>query len=263
MALVSQLVAESSLRRFGRALQRGAGAPTERDWERSALLEPRVVPAHPELISDGSGLPFAPSALVGAGDELDPDDGAVAALVAQLARSAAKAASRSQGRAKAPAQPSLAGWRVLARAKGEVLFGRGAPSRLTTVTVRPEGWRGKWRCVTVSQGRPLRATRDGIRASGWRLEPSHEPGPEDTVLRVLVTEQTWSGAERADKRLLPPDLYVDAENFVLTMFVTPRGGFQVRTPNPETPARVVLPHPVGARGLIDGALYEREPAGAD
>jgi hypothetical protein len=39
------------------------------------------------------------------------------------------------------------------------------------------------------------------------------------------------------------------------MFVTPRRGFQVRSPNPETLARVTLPQSIGRRRLIDGALY--------
>jgi len=52
------------------------------------------------------------------------------------------------------------------------------------------------------------------------------------------------------------DLHVGAEELVLTMFVTPRQGFQMRSPNPETPARVTLPSPIGPRRLIDGALYD-------
>ena len=52
-----------------------------------------------------------------------------------------------------------------------------------------------------------------------------------------------------------------AEELVLTMFVTPREGFQTRSPNPETPARIALPSPIGPRRLIDGALYD--PASGD
>ncbi len=79
------------------------------------------------------------------------------------------------------------------------------------------------------------------------------------MLRVLVTEQTFAGGKRADGRLLQPNLYVDAEELVLTMFVTPQPGFQSRSPNPETPVRIALPHPVGTRRLVDGALYDPPP----
>ena len=47
-----------------------------------------------------------------------------------------------------------------------------------------------------------------------------------------------------------------SDEIVLTMFVTPRPGFQMRRPNPETPVRVALPSPLGHRQLIDGALYD-------
>lgn len=229
------------------------------------LLEPRSARRRPELISDGGGLPFAPAALSGSGGQLDPTDAAVGALIAQITRrSVSKRASREldkRGAAPAPALPSLDGWRLLARDDGEVLFGRGHPPELVTVAVRQDGRRGTWTCVGVSKARPLRATRDGIRASGWRLDPTCEADPEQTVLRVLVSEETWAGGKGADSRLLAPDLYVGAEDLVLTMFVTPRPGFQVRSPNPETPARIALPHPMGSRGLIDGALYDSAAPG--
>jgi hypothetical protein len=98
--------------------------------------------------------------------------------------------------------------------------------------------------------------RDGIRASSWRTDPTREVEPDDTVLRVLVTEQAFAGGQRADGRVLPPEIHVDAEELLLTMFVTPHPGFQSRAPNPETPVRITLTHPVGHRRLLDGALYE-------
>jgi hypothetical protein len=47
---------------------------------------------------------------------------------------------------------------------------------------------------------------------------------------------------------------MNADQIVLTIFVTPRPGFQAGSPNPETPVRIALPEPVGLRRLIDGAL---------
>ena len=240
-------MAEPTAGRFGRLFARRSALPTERDWERSVVLEPRRVSHEPDLISDGAGLPFPPAALAGPAGPLDLDDPPVRALMAQLAR-----------RKTAPATPdarSLQGWRVLARHDDEVLFGRGLPPDLVTVAMRREPRRRSWTCSAVSTARPLRATRDGIRASGWRRDLTGESGPQDTIVRVLVTEQTWAGGTRADARLLEPDLHVGADELVLTMFVAPRPGFQVRSPNPETPARVVLPSPIGGRRLVDGALY--------
>lgn len=223
------------------------------------MLKPRPAPRHPELVSDGGGLPFPPAALAAAPGGLDPEDPAVGALIAQLdSRTARKSASRAAGKQDAapPAPSSLEDWRLLARTDAEVLFARGRPPRLLTVAVRRDGLRGSWTCIGTSAARPLRATRDGIRASSWRLDPTHELDPEDTVLRVLVTERTFAGGQRANGRVLAPDLHVDVDELLLTMFVAPQPGFQSRSPNPETPVRIALPQPVGPRRLIDGALYD-------
>jgi hypothetical protein len=225
------------------------------------VLEPCLVSRDPELISDSTGLPFPPSALAGSPGLLDREDPAVGALTALLVsqRPASKGASGARekpGTAAPPAPLSLEGWRLLARTDGEVLFARGYPPQLVTVAARLDARRGTWKCIAVSKARPLRATRDGIRASSWRLDPTHAPEPNESALRVLVTEQTFAGAQRANGRVLAPDLHVNGDELVLTMFVTPKPGFQVRAPNPETPVRVALPHPVGVRLLIDGALYE-------
>ena len=231
------------------------------------MLEPRSASRHPELISDGSGLPFAPAVLTGPAGQLDTGDAAVEVLLATIAR---QAKTNSAGRSWVPwkrgsaspkpvaSTPSLDGWRVAARTGDEVLFARGRPPKLVTVAVR-ESRRRTWTCIAVSSGRPLRTIREGIRASGWRLDPTHEPDSVRRELRILVTEQTWAGGNRADDRLLAPDLHIGEEELVLTMFVTPRPGFQIRAPNPETPARVILPCPVGSRRIIDGALFGSAP----
>lgn len=247
----------SFLRRFA---PRGSRLPSERDWERSAVLQPRLVARDPELISDGGGLPFAPAALGASPVALDPDDPAVGALIAQInaASGSRTGFSLARRRDAAPQEvpASLASWRLLARSEGEAVFGRGQPPQLLTAAVREDSRRHTWKCVAISKARPLRASRDGIRASSWRLDPSREPGPDDTELRVLVTEQTFAGAQGAEGRVLAPNLHLGAGELVLTMFVAPRPGFQARAPNPETPVRVALPEPVSTRRLVDGALYE-------
>jgi hypothetical protein len=233
--------------------------PSDRDWERSAMLEPRPGPRHPELISDGTGLPFSPAALAGTPAPLDPGEAAAAALLAHLtARSAPKRSSRAPWKRRAaPAPPpSLDGWRLLARTDDEVLFGLGRAPKLLTVGMRRAGLRRSWTVVGVSSSRPLRAVRDGIRASSWRPDPTHDVRPEDTVLRVLVTEQTFSSGQRADDRLLAPELFADEAELILTMFIKPRPGYQSAAGNRETPARITLPEPVGERRLIDGALAQ-------
>jgi hypothetical protein len=261
-------VSQSAPRRRRRLPAREAKLPSGRDWERSALLEPQPAPRRPELVSDGAGLPFPPAALDGPPGPLDPEDPAVAALLAQLAvRAAPKRRSRAPWRRTAtPAPPpvSLEDWRLLARTDDEALFGRGQPPQLLTVAVRRNPRRNSWAYEASSAARPLRAARDGIRASSWRLDPEAEPAPGDSVLRLLVSEQAFASGQRADGRVLTPDIHIDADQIVLTVFVTPRPGFQAGSPNPETPVRIALPEPVGLRRLIDGALADliaRTPPG--
>jgi hypothetical protein len=267
-------MSETSPRRRGRKRERKP--PSEREWEASVLLEPRPAPRVAATISDGGGLPFPPSALEAAPAPLDPRDPAAAALIAHLAaRTGAKPAAAKPSfaapwrRRAAPAPqaavaqpppiPGVDGWRVLARTDDEALFGRGLPPQLLTAAVRRESPRRGWAFAGSSAARPLRATRDGIRASSWRLDPRAESSPDDEVLRLLLTEQTFAGGQRADSRVLAPDVYIDEHELVLTIFVTPRPGFQWGSNNPETPVRVALGEPVGLRRLIDGALVRWVP----
>jgi hypothetical protein len=240
--------------------------PSERDWERAAVLEPRPAPREPELISDGVGLPFAPSALAGPPAPLDLQDPVVAGLLAYLTeRAIPKRAARALWKRGAPPPPavpvSLEGWRELARTDDEVLFAYGLPPQLGTVTLKQKSRRRAWTIAGSSVVRSLRATRDGIRASSWRPDPTREITEADTELRLLVTEQAFASGQSADGRVLTPDIYEDDGELVLRIFVSPRpGGFQTATRNPETPVRIALPRPLGPRLLLDGALAYAAPA---
>ena len=222
------------------------------------MLEPRYAPRVPELISDAGGLAFPPSALDGPFKRLDLGDPAVELLLARLeGRAGSSPLRKSEPQVeRRPSSSTLDGWRLIARTGNEGLFGRCMPPDLVMVAVRKDARRGTWSRADKTAGRPLRVTRDGIRASSWRLDPTHELRADDTVLRILVTEQTYAGGKRSDGRVLVPDLYEDEQELVLTMFVTPLEGFLMRSPNPETPVRVALSRPVGGRELIDGAVYE-------
>jgi hypothetical protein len=243
---------------LSRLVARARGVPTERHWERCAVLEPRYAPRVPELVSDAGGLAFPPSALDGPFKPLDPRDPAVEMLAAQVEGRAGSSPLRKGGKPleQRPSSSTLDGWRLIARTGKEALFGRGMPPGLVMVAVQKDARRDTWSRADKTAGRPLRVTRDGIRASSWRLDPTHELRADDTALRILVKEQTYAGGKRADGRVLGPDLYEDEHELILTMFVTALEGFQMRSPNPETPVRVALGHPVGSRELIDGAVYE-------
>jgi hypothetical protein len=207
-------------------------------------LTPAPADRVPSSVGDGSGLVFSPTVFSTPGGGLDEDDPAVQALVGML--------SRQKPRGGAP-PTSLAAWRLLARADDDVLFGYGVPPQLLTVMMRRHRRHG-WNSHVVTKQATLRAVRDGVRASSWRPDPLRPPEPDDTVLRVLVTEQTRAGGKRADDRLQTPGLHIAPGGLVLTIYVTPRVGYQTPSAACETPALVALPEPLGDRAVIDGAL---------
>ncbi len=234
--------------------------PPPEAWERARRLTPAPCAREPALISDGGGLPFTPASAFAAAETLDPSDPAVSALLVQIERGRRHAQPTRLFRPKKKPPPMeasalLAGWRELARSEEEIVFGRGHPPRLLTVAVR-RARRGRWEPLGASNSRPLRAVRDGVRASSWRLDPSFELGPEDSELRILVTEQTLASGTSVSARLQTPDLFSDELELVLRVYVEPLQGYVGRAGRHETPVIVSLPEPVGGRRVLDGALYE-------
>ena len=233
--------------------------PPPEAWEKAPALVPVAGPAEPALISDGGGLPFAPSRLSRDAAPLDPEDPAVAALLVQIDRGRRQAQPGRLFRPRAKPAPigtseKLAGWRELARAEDAAVYGRGHPPQLLTVAVRRTR-RDRWEPVGASNSRPLRAVRDGVRASSWRLDPASVIDRELRELRILVTEVTMASGAPAAERLLEPELYLDDEHLVLRVFVKPLEGYVGRTARRETPVIVRLPEPVGTRQPTDGAVW--------
>lgn len=234
--------------------------PAPEVWEQAPRLETVAGAAEPALVSDGGGLPFEPARTLSPPTPLDPADPAVQALLTQIdrGRQQAQPTRLLRPRAKpAPMDPAekLAGWRELARNDDEVLFGRGIPPQLLTVAAT-RGMRNRWSPLGASNARPLRAVRDGARASSWRLDPTFEAGPDLQELRILVTERTMASGTPAAGRLLAPDIYLDEQRVVLTVYVRPIEGYVGRAGKHETPVIVALPEPLAGRELIDGALYQ-------
>lgn len=233
--------------------------PPAEVWESAPVLVPVTAAAEPELISDGGGLPFPPGRAVEPSAAVDPADPAVAALLVQIDRGRRQSQPTRLFRPKARPEPmetakKLAAWRELARTEEEALFGRGTPPHMVTVAVK-RGPRNRWAPLGVSNSRPLRASRNGVRASSWRLDPTFSLSPDVTELRVLLTERTMATGTPAADRLLEPELVVDSERLVLRMYVKPLEGYVGRTVKHETPLIVRLPEPLGARELVDGAVW--------
>jgi hypothetical protein len=234
--------------------------PAPEAWAHAPTLIPQGSTPEPGLISDGGGLPFPPDRPFQPFAPLDPREPPVAALLVQIERGRQQAQPTRLLRPKPKPPPietaeKLTGWRELARAEDEVLYGRGRPPHLLTVAVR-RGRLGRWAPLGASNSRPLRAVRDGVRASSWRLDPTFALDPSLTALQILVTEQTMASGTPVEDRLLTPDLYLGSDRLVLRVYVQPLEGYIGRTSRHETPVFVALPEPLGRRHVLDGALYE-------
>jgi hypothetical protein len=236
--------------------------PGPRAWERAEVLVPQLVDAVPALVSDGAGPAFPPELLDGPAPPVDPADPAVAPLLAQIRGERPPVRlpwRRGRGGQEPAASPEaiadLAGWRLLARTDTDALFGAGRAPQLLTVAIRFDRRSKSWGVAAVTRDRPVRAARENVRASSWRLDPDHPPGPADTEARIIVTEQRRSGGSYAHGRFLEPDLHIGAGVLELTIFVSPLPVMGVQGANPETPVRIALPEPLGARQLVDGAIY--------
>jgi hypothetical protein len=237
---------------------RAPKATTEKGWAKADTISPLLTPRLPAEISDGSGLGFDPAALTAPMVPLDPADPSVKVLIAQLDHSASgpqfKLPWRGEQRSPEELARVLDGWRLLASSEDRRIYGKGVPPRLITVGVKRES-RNRWVIQAVSPARQLRASRDSVRASSFRLDPDRPPRPEDSVLRLLVVEQTRSGGRLAYGRFQAPDLYMDDEEVLLRCFITPLAGWQAGTRRWETPVFVQLPEPLGSRRVVDGAIF--------
>jgi hypothetical protein len=230
----------------------------EKGWARADSISPLITERMPGEISDGAGLGFAPEVLTAPFVALDPADPAVKLLIHQIdfARTGPQfqLPFQSDGRSHEELSKNLEGWRLLAATEDRRVFGKGIPPNLVTVGVKRER-RGKWTVQAVSPARQLRASRDGLRASSFRVDPDTPLTPEDTVLRLLVSEQTRSGGRLAYGRFLPPDLYLGPDEVMLRCFIRPLEGWQAGTRRWETPLMVPLPEPLGSRPVVDGAIF--------
>lgn len=96
------------------------------------------------------------------------------------------------------------------------------------------------------------------------LDPDNSPDPDSSQVHLLVTEVACAGGKPADGRVTLGRLVEHEDRVELVIGVeTPPGDGQTCPSNPPTPFAVELDEPLGARALVDVAVYpERELAAA-
>lgn len=157
--------------------------------------------------------------------------------------------------------PSTAGWRIAALTSDAALF--------LLERSRPDGtsswWRaefalgaGGWSLADAGTCELRPNFGHGYAAATWTLAPGSAPGPETTLLHLLVTERECASGQSAEGRVADPAIAVDAGSVTIYFAVKtlPGGG---RCPsNPPLQLDVDLPEALGNRSLLDGSAFPPE-----
>lgn len=100
----------------------------------------------------------------------------------------------------------------------------------------------------------------GFGPATWALDAAFaQPGPDATVLHVLVWEGACSGGSPATGRMSPPVVVATASTVTISIGVRDLTGMQTCPEPPGTPAVLTLPGPLGSRTLLDGGLTPPGP----
>lgn len=146
-------------------------------------------------------------------------------------------------------------WLVLKEAPDEVLLVARAAEGLAFMNVMHTN--GEWTWSGASSGGPCPLyfqVPEGLNPVDWRMDPAAPaPGPGSTEIDVLITERPCVSGQEIGDRLLGPEIVMteDAVRIAFAAEPPPGDAFDCQG-NPETPYRVVLPAPLGDRGIVEG-----------
>jgi hypothetical protein len=148
------------------------------------------------------------------------------------------------------------GWRLAAHTGDTVVYIADVPARADEpafADVTLELVDGAWGMFGFGQCRPVADVGPGLGLAEFRVAGHERLTPETTELDVLVTERACNSGQDARGRIVEPAIILSADAITVVFGVIPRGGDQTCPSNPETPARLVLPEPLGDRMLLDGS----------
>jgi hypothetical protein len=148
------------------------------------------------------------------------------------------------------------GWRLAVHTGDMVVYIADVPARADEpafADVTLELVDGAWRMRGFGQCRPVADVGPGLGLAEFRVAGHERLTPETTELDVLVTERACNSGQDARGRIVEPAIIPGADAITVVFGVVPRGGVHSCPSNPETPARLVLPEPLGDRMLLDGS----------
>jgi hypothetical protein len=111
---------------------------------------------------------------------------------------------------------------------------------------------GKWRLGDLGRCEPWPALDPGVGRAVFRVAPDVELAADSTETAVLVTELACTRGQDARGRILPPQIFSDADSVTVVMTIRALTGVHTCIDGRATPFVLRLPEPLGERPLLDG-----------
>lgn len=150
-------------------------------------------------------------------------------------------------------------WFVLAIGRSRALFGLDRGATMHTATFTRSG--GGWQLAGWTTGCQLSvAIPEGLSLVEITLDPAFgPPGPDDTEIHLLATEQGCNDGQDMGDRLQGPQV-IETDDAVTVAFAVLTRYTPATCPgNPSTPVTIDLAAPLGDRPVLDGLTYPPTP----
>jgi len=152
------------------------------------------------------------------------------------------------------------GWHRVAETPDEVLFvARGnADTPWFEVTVGLLD--GNLQAIAMGQCTLAIAAPDGVSLATWWLNPDGPAITSETAeLAILLRERDCASGRPPEGRVLTPTIVTTPDAFQVAIGIRKQLTDQDCQGNPNYPTRIVLPEPIGARGLFDASAFPPRP----
>jgi hypothetical protein len=217
--------------------QLDAGATIDPDW----VTRPALTCGDPERL-------FPPEALAGLG-------------LGELGLDPAAAMLRSTV-AEAPPESRFpdGGWHRVIDDPIGVTFVAPGTADTPWVTVSVGLLNGTLQATEYGQCNLAIAAPNGVNFASWWLDPTGPAlTPETTTLEVLIRERECASGKPPEGRVLAPTIVSSAEAFEIAIGIREQTIAQDCPSNPAFAIEVVLPEPLGSRGLFDASVFPPRP----
>lgn len=214
-----------------------AGSTIDPDWVK-----------RPALTCGDNRRLFPPEALTGIGLGelgLDPAAGVLRSVIAE-----------------APAETPFpeSGWhRVIDNPDGVTFVVTGDESTpWWTVTVGLVN--GSLQATEYGECKLAVAPPSGVNFARWWLDPNGPPiTPETTTIAILIRERACASGKPPEGRVLEPTVITTTDAVQLAIAIREQSTAQDCQGNPAHAIEVVLPEPLGSRGLFDASQFPAFP----